>query len=82
MFEPVHSSASKYAGIDRVNPIVTIMASAMILDRLGEKATEKNRKRRHSVLSEWKVRTHNLGGKLKARNNPSDSGKNRLTIFF
>ena len=41
MFEPVHGSAPKYTGMNRVNPIATIMAGAMMLDYLGEKAGAK-----------------------------------------
>ncbi|HLE74857.1 MAG TPA: isocitrate/isopropylmalate dehydrogenase family protein, partial [Candidatus Bathyarchaeia archaeon] len=37
MFEPVHGSAPKYKGQNRVNPIATIMAASMMLDYLGEK---------------------------------------------
>jgi isopropylmalate/isohomocitrate dehydrogenase-like protein len=63
MFEPVHGSAPKYTGQNRVNPIAIIMASAMMLDHLGEKeAAKKIEKAVTSVLSEGKVRTADLGG--------------------
>jgi isopropylmalate/isohomocitrate dehydrogenase-like protein len=63
MFEPVHGSAPKYAGQNRVNPIATIMAASMMLDYLGEKeAAAKIEKAVMSVLSEGKVRTADLGG--------------------
>ncbi len=32
MYEPSHGSAPKYAGLDKVNPIATIMSMAMMLD--------------------------------------------------
>ncbi len=35
MFEPIHGSAPKYAGMDRVNPIATIMSMKMMLDWMG-----------------------------------------------
>ncbi len=35
-FEPIHGSAPSLAGSDRANPIATILAGAMLLDRLGE----------------------------------------------
>ncbi len=35
-FEPIHGSAPALAGSDRANPIATILAAAMLLDRLGE----------------------------------------------
>jgi len=66
MFEPVHGSAPKYTGMNRVNPIATIMAGAMMLDYLGEKeASKKIENAVIAVLTEGKVRTHDLGGKAK-----------------
>jgi isopropylmalate/isohomocitrate dehydrogenase-like protein len=63
MFEPVHGSAPKYKGQNRVNPIATIMAASMMLDYLGEKgAAAKIEKAVMRVLSEGKVRTADLGG--------------------
>jgi len=63
MFEPVHGSAPKYTGMNRVNPIATIMAAAMMLDYLGEKvAAAKIEKAVLEVLREGKVRTADLGG--------------------
>ena len=63
MFEPVHGSAPKYTGMNRVNPIATIMASAMMLDYLGEKtAATKIEKAVNETLKEGKTRTADLGG--------------------
>jgi isopropylmalate/isohomocitrate dehydrogenase-like protein len=63
MFEPVHGSAPKYKGQNRVNPIATIMAASMMLDYLGEReAAAKIEKAVMKVLSEGKVRTADLGG--------------------
>ncbi|MEM2925363.1 MAG: isocitrate/isopropylmalate family dehydrogenase [Methanocellales archaeon] len=66
MFEPIHGSAPKYKGLNKVNPIATIWAGAMLLENLGEreaaklivKAIEQN-------LKEGKVRTYDLGGSSK-----------------
>jgi isocitrate dehydrogenase (NAD+) len=63
MFEPVHGSAPKYTGMNRVNPIATIMAGAMMLDYLSEKAAAQ--KIEHAVLhvlKEGKIKTADLGG--------------------
>lgn len=63
MFEPVHGSAPKYTGMNRVNPIATIMAGVMMLDYLGQKkAASKIERAVIGVLSEGKVRTADLGG--------------------
>jgi isopropylmalate/isohomocitrate dehydrogenase-like protein len=63
MFEPVHGSAPKYTGMNRVNPTATIMAAQMMLDYLGEKeAAAKIENAVMQVLSEGKVRTKDLGG--------------------
>jgi isocitrate dehydrogenase (NAD+) len=37
MFEPVHGSAPKYAGQNKVNPTATILSGALMLRYLGEK---------------------------------------------
>jgi len=64
MFEPVHGSAPKYTGMNRVNPIATILAGAMMLNYLGEKeAAKKIEEAVVTVLVEGKVRTADLGGK-------------------
>ncbi len=38
VFEPVHGSAPKYAGQNRVNPTATILCGALMLRHLGERA--------------------------------------------
>jgi isopropylmalate/isohomocitrate dehydrogenase-like protein len=66
MFEPVHGSAPKYAGQNRVNPIATIMAASMMLDYLGEKeAAARIERAVLAVLREERVRTADLGGSSK-----------------
>jgi len=37
MFEPIHGSAPKHAGQDKVNPMAAILATKMMLEWLGEK---------------------------------------------
>ncbi|MCI2430882.1 isocitrate/isopropylmalate dehydrogenase family protein [Candidatus Acetothermia bacterium] len=37
MFEPIHGSAPKHAGKDKVNPIAAILTTKMMLDWLGNK---------------------------------------------
>jgi len=63
MFEPIHGSAPKYKGKSIANPIATILAGAMMLDCLGEaKIAQAIEDALEKVLSEGKVRSHDLGG--------------------
>ncbi|HHI30211.1 MAG TPA: 3-isopropylmalate dehydrogenase [Candidatus Methanoperedenaceae archaeon] len=63
MFEPIHGSAPKYKGQNKVNPIATIWAGAMLIEQLGEseaaaaivRAIEEN-------LMKGRVKTYDLGG--------------------
>ncbi|NOR48362.1 MAG: 3-isopropylmalate dehydrogenase [Methanosarcinaceae archaeon] len=63
MFEPIHGSAPKYKGMNKVNPIATIWAGAMLIEQLGEKeaadsivsAIERN-------ILDSKVKTYDMGG--------------------
>jgi len=63
MFEPIHGSAPKYKGQNKVNPIATIWAGAMLLEHLGQDAAaadvvaaiERN-------LFEGRIKTYDLGG--------------------
>ncbi len=72
MFEPVHGSAPKYTGQNRVNPIATVEAVKMMLEYLGEKkAADRVGKATMKVLQEGKVLTYDLGGQSKT----SDMGK-------
>jgi len=63
MFEPVHGSAPKYAGKNKVNPIATILAAKMMMEYLNEyEAANRIELAVKKVLSEGKVRTYDLGG--------------------
>jgi len=63
MFEPIHGSAPKYKGMNRVNPLATIWAGAMMLDEVGEEETaNKIVTAIEDVIKEGKVRTKDLGG--------------------
>jgi 3-isopropylmalate dehydrogenase len=66
MFEPIHGSAPKYKGLNKVNPIATIWAGAMLLENLGErKAAELVVRAIEQNLRERKIRTYDLGGNSK-----------------
>jgi isocitrate/isopropylmalate dehydrogenase len=63
MFEPIHGSAPKYKGLNKVNPIATIWAGAMLLDSLGEsQASSGVLSAIECNLRAHKVRTFDLGG--------------------
>lgn len=63
LFEPVHGSAPKYRGEDRVNPTATILTAALMLRHLGEKeAAVRVEGAVAAVLREGKSVTYDLGG--------------------
>ena len=66
VFEPVHGSAPKYAGMDKVNPLATILSGVMMLKYIGEmEAAERVMKAINQVLEEGKYLTYDLGGSAK-----------------
>ncbi len=63
MFEPIHGSAPKYKGQNKVNPIATIWAGALLLDHLGQpKAGEDIVRAIERNLFEGRIKTYDLGG--------------------
>lgn len=63
VFEAVHGSAPKYAGMNKVNPTALLMSATMMLDHLGEaKASKQIVGALEAVLAAGKVRTNDLGG--------------------
>ncbi len=61
LFEPVHGSAPKYAGKNKVNPTATILAGVMMLRHLGEtRAASKIEAAVHAVIKEGKKVTYDL----------------------
>jgi isocitrate dehydrogenase (NAD+) len=67
VFEPVHGSAPKYTGMDKVNPLATILSGVMMLKHLGEQdAAARIAKAVETVLSEGKHLTYDLGGAAKS----------------
>jgi isocitrate dehydrogenase len=64
LFEPVHGSAPKYAGMDKVNPTAEMLAGVMMLEYLGwpEAATALRDAVRQVVAS--KVVTYDLARQL------------------
>jgi len=73
MFEPIHGSAPKHAGQDKVNPIATALAVVQLFEYLAEKkglrayreasiGVEASVER---LLKEGKTVTYDLGGSAK-----------------
>lgn len=63
VFEPVHGSAPKHAGMNRVNPLAIILSGIMMLQHLGEgEAAGRVYRAVVSVLEEGKSLTYDLGG--------------------
>ncbi|MGD0201659.1 MAG: isocitrate/isopropylmalate dehydrogenase family protein [Bryobacteraceae bacterium] len=63
VFEPTHGSAPKYAGLNKVNPIATILAAKMMLEWLGEGARAAAVGAAVAeVVARGEVRTYDLGG--------------------
>jgi len=66
VFEPVHGSAPKYAGQDKVNPTAMILSGVLMLKHIGEKeAAQKVLKATADVIGEGKMVTYDLGGNAK-----------------
>jgi 3-isopropylmalate dehydrogenase len=66
MFEPIHGSAPKYKGLNKANPIATILAGQLMLEHLEEqRAADLVENAVIEVLREGKVRTYDLGGSSK-----------------
>jgi 3-isopropylmalate dehydrogenase len=63
VFEPTHGSAPKYAGLDKVNPLATILAAKMMLEWLGQAQVASNIERAVAdVIERGAVRTYDMGG--------------------
>jgi isocitrate dehydrogenase (NAD+) len=61
VFEPIHGSAPKYAGLNRVNPTATILSGALMLRHLGElQAAERVEAAVACVIGEGKQVTYDL----------------------
>ncbi|MBS7658379.1 MAG: isocitrate/isopropylmalate family dehydrogenase [Candidatus Bathyarchaeia archaeon] len=66
MFEPIHGSAPKYKGLNKANPIATILAGKLMLEFLGEEeAANLIEESVKKVLKEGKVKPVDLGGSAK-----------------
>jgi 3-isopropylmalate dehydrogenase len=63
VFEPTHGSAPKYAGLNKVNPLATILAAEMMVEWLGESAAAARIEAAvREVVRAGEVRTYDMGG--------------------
>ncbi len=61
LFEPVHGSAPKYAGQNKVNPVATILSGVLMLRYLGETAAaDRLEKAVADIVKEGKFVTYDL----------------------
>ncbi len=70
MFEPIHGSAPKHTGQDKVNPMATVLAGKMMLEWLGDRYSDAKlreaAKAMEDALQETLnrgIKTYDLGGK-------------------
>jgi isocitrate dehydrogenase (NAD+) len=76
VFEPVHGSAPKYAGKNKVNPAATILSGALMLKYMGYIAeAEKVQRAIKEVIQEGKDLTYDL---KPDRNDPAAAGTSQM----
>ena len=75
VFEPVHGSAPKYTGQNKVNPVATILSGMLMLEYLGEQqAADRLERAVAEVLKEGCAVTYDL----KDRNDPTSVGTKQM----
>jgi isocitrate dehydrogenase (NAD+) len=68
VFEAVHGSAPKYAGLDRANPTALMLSGVLMLRHLGEQAaSERVEAALREVVAEGKHVTYDMGGNAGTR---------------
>jgi 3-isopropylmalate dehydrogenase len=62
VFEPTHGSAPKYSGMNKVNPMATLLTAVLMFDWLGEKSLARRLEDAIArVIKEKKVGTYDVG---------------------
>jgi isocitrate dehydrogenase (NAD+) len=63
VFEPVHGSAPKYAGLNKANPTALILSGALMLRHLGyPDVAARVETALREVIAEGRATTYDLGG--------------------
>ncbi len=76
VFEPVHGSAPKYAGKNKVNPVATILSARLLLKYLGEdRAADMVDAAVQDVITEGKYVTYDLKPR---RDDPAAVGTSQM----
>ncbi|MFA5389764.1 MAG: isocitrate/isopropylmalate dehydrogenase family protein [Candidatus Omnitrophota bacterium] len=76
LFEAVHGSAPKYAGLDKVNPTAMILSGVLMLRYLGEEeAADRLENAVREIIAEGKHVTYDL---KKDRNDPTAAGTSQM----
>jgi len=76
VFEPVHGSAPKYTGLNKVNPIATILSGVLMLRHLGERqAADRVQAAVEAVIAEGRSVTYDL---KPARDDPTAVGTRQM----
>ena len=76
VFEPVHGSAPKYAGQNKVNPTATILSGMLMLRHLGEKdAADRIQNAVAAIIAEGKDVTYDM---KPARDDPTAVGTQEM----
>jgi isocitrate dehydrogenase (NAD+) len=76
LFEPVHGSAPKYAGRNKVNPTATILSGVLMLEHLGEeKAAQRLERAVREIVKEGQFVTYDLKSD---RDDPSAVGTQEM----
>jgi len=64
LFEPIHGSAPKYAGMDKVNPTAEILAGVMMLEYLGWKEAAVRLREAVKATIDAKIVTYDLARQM------------------
>ncbi len=76
MFEPIHGSAPKYAGQNKMNPTATILSGVLMLRHLGERAAaDRVEKAVADVIAQGKDVTYDL---KPTRDDPTTVGTSQM----
>ncbi len=76
LFEAVHGSAPKYAGLNKVNPAAMILSGVLMLRYMGEKvAADRLERATEEIIAEGKYVTYDL---KKDRNDPTAVGTSQM----